>query len=199
MADIPADAADRSEDQKAGADRPPKSRNTAAMRFAIILIVVVWTYLYNLLIKKQGLVESFFELLDTISDDFVMGTLITISVGLGIVVAFSVTKLYTQVIANVYSFRIIEDLVHADLRHGRYRQFMAKILRFEDQPLPASTCPKRRSWSSGFMKMKRSHRPSGTAWRPPPATGFIAVFAKTAGCWSPRAPTTSWPPRHRDR
>lgn len=125
----------------ANANRP----RSDLRRTAIISVVVVWTYLYNLMIKKQGFLESFFELLDTISDDFVMGTLITIGVGLGIVIVFSVTKLYTQVIANVHSFRIIEDLVHSDLRSGCYREFLGKILRFEDQPLPDSTCPKRTS------------------------------------------------------
>lgn len=120
--------------------RKPKSD---MRRTAIVMLIVVWTYLYNLLVKEQSIVHAFFELLDTVSDDFVMGTLVTVGVGLGIVFVFSATKLYTQIIANIYSFRIIEDLVHDDLRHGRYREFCAKILHFEDQPLPASTCPRR--------------------------------------------------------
>ena len=44
-----------------------------------------------------------------------MGTTFTVAVGVGIVVVFSLTKLYTQVIANVRSFRMIEELVHEDL------------------------------------------------------------------------------------
>jgi len=115
----------------------------ARRRMAILLTFGIWTYLYNLLIKEQSFVRAFFEILDTISDDFVMGTLVTVSVGVGIVFVFSATKLYTQIVSNVYSFRIIEDLVHEDLRNGRYREFCGKILRLEDQKLPATTCPTR--------------------------------------------------------
>jgi hypothetical protein len=105
--------------------------------------VLVWTYVYNLTLKEMGPISAFFEILDTISDDFVMGTLFTVGVGLGIVVVFSITKLYTQIISNVYSFRIIEDLVHGDLREGRYRDFFRKLFHFEDQPLPDTCCPAR--------------------------------------------------------
>ncbi|MCP4040436.1 MAG: hypothetical protein GY731_00575, partial [Gammaproteobacteria bacterium] len=64
------------------------------LRIAIICVVLGWTFLYNLLIKEQGFTRAFFNILDTISDDFLMGTLFTILLGMGIVVAFSVTKLY---------------------------------------------------------------------------------------------------------
>ncbi len=120
-----------------------KRRFVGRRRIAILLTFTIWTYLYNLLIKEQSLVGAFFEILDTISDDFVMGTLVTVSVGVGIVFVFSATKLYTQIISNIYSFRIIEDLVHDDLRNGRYREFFGKMLRLEDQQLPEGTCPSR--------------------------------------------------------
>ena len=112
-------------------------------RVAILVTFAFWTYLYNLLIKDQGFGQAFFEILDTISDDFIMGTLVTVSVGVGIVFVFSATKFYTQIISNVYSFRMIEELVHDDLRKGCYRDFFNKLLRLEEQPLPRSTCPRR--------------------------------------------------------
>lgn len=122
---------------------PSRVRSPAALRTTTVLVIVVWTYLYNVLIKEQGLVRSFFQILDTISDDFITGTILTVGIGIGIVIVFSVTKLYTQIVANIYSFRIIEDLVFADLRQRRFRDFCSKILHFEDQPLPESCCPQR--------------------------------------------------------
>ena len=119
------------------------ARRRAALRTTTVILIIGWTYLYNVLVKEQGPVQAFFKILDTISDDFVTGTLLTVSIGVGIVLVFSVTKLYTQVVANVYSFRIIEDLVFGDLREGRFKDFWSKLLRFEDQPLPPSCCQQR--------------------------------------------------------
>lgn len=109
----------------------------------IVMVVLAWTYGYNLFIKGQGALESFFQVMDTISDDFVMGSLLTIAAGVGIVAVFSFTKLYSQIIANIYSFRIIEDLVLSDLRRGNVRPFLRKLLTFRDQPLPDEMCPRR--------------------------------------------------------
>lgn len=121
---------------------PPRGTRNA-LRFSILALILVWTFFYNLLIKGQSPATAFFRILDTISDDFVMGTTVTVGVGVGIVVVFSLTKLYTQVIANVRSFRLIEDLVHGDLRHGRLRSFWTKILNFQDLPEPPAACPLR--------------------------------------------------------
>jgi hypothetical protein len=129
-------------DQTSGKRERTKSRQTG-LRLVIIAVIVGWTYLYNVFIKGQGPVRAFFGILDTISDDFVTGTILTIGVGLGIVVVFSLTKLYTQIISNVYSFRIIEDLVYEDLRRGRYRVFLSKMMSFQDLPTPEHVCPTR--------------------------------------------------------
>ena len=121
----------------------PEPQNYNRLRLAILLVLVAWTYLYNTLIKQFGPVEGFFQILDTISDDFVMGALVTIGVGVAIVFVYSFTKLYTQIIANIYSFRILENLLHSELREGRYADFLGKLIRFEDQPHPDTTCPTR--------------------------------------------------------
>ena len=86
---------------------------------------------------------SIFQVLDTISDDFIMGAMFAIGVGLGIVVVFSFTKLYTQIIANIHSFRMIEDLYYKKLMRGEWKFFFFSILTLEDQPRPATVCPRR--------------------------------------------------------
>lgn len=113
------------------------------LRLTIVAVLLLWTYLYNLFIKEHGAVGSFFKILDTISDDFVMGTLTTVAAGVGIVAVFSVTKLYTQIISNVYSFRILEGLIFEDLRRGEFRQFCIKIANFESLPTPDTIFPSR--------------------------------------------------------
>ena len=126
-----------------GTDERPAGRSLNNLRIAIIVIILAWTFAYNVLIKGQGPVEGFFKILDTISDDFVMGTLLTIGIGVGIVAVFSFTKLYTQIISNVYSFSIIEDLIYNELGEGHYRRFWSRLMHFEDQPTPETTCPDR--------------------------------------------------------
>ncbi|MCL4206859.1 MAG: hypothetical protein KJ000_30625 [Pirellulaceae bacterium] len=129
--------------QKADREQPDPVSAHNRQRLAILLIIFAWTYLYNVLIKGMTPVRGFFEILDTISDDFVMGALLTIALGVAIVFVYSFTKLYTQIIANIYSFRIIEDLFFSDLKEGRYAVFFNKIIRFEEQPHPDTTCPTR--------------------------------------------------------
>ncbi len=124
------------------------------LRIAIICVVLGWTFLYNLLIKEQGFTRAFFNILDTISDDFLMGTLFTILLGMGIVVAFSVTKLYTQIISNIHSFRILEELFFGEVRQGNNSGFISSLLNFQDLPLPKSCCPLRISsllFAFGFI------------------------------------------------
>jgi len=122
------------------AEERARSRNR--LRISIIALILIWTFVYNLLIKDQSPATAFFRILDTISDDFVMGATLTVGVGVGIVVVFSLTKLYTQVIANVHSFRMIEELVHEDLLSRRFRKFWGKVLHFEELPEPETACPR---------------------------------------------------------
>ena len=130
---LPGDIAENDE------ETPRRSR----MRGTILLLITGWTFLYNLLIKQQTPIEAFFGILNTISDDFVMGTLLTITVGALIVCVFAITKLYTQVVANVYSFRILESIVYEDVVHGRVREAFVRLVALEDQPLPDQSCPQR--------------------------------------------------------
>lgn len=118
-------------------------RSTNNLRIAMVLLILGWTYFYNVLIKGHGPVEGFFEILDTISDDFVMGTGVTILVGLLIVALFSVTKLYTQIISNIYSFAMIETLITEDLARGEVRRFVTRLFHFDDIPHPSKACPSR--------------------------------------------------------
>ncbi|TWU23441.1 hypothetical protein Pla52o_29770 [Novipirellula galeiformis] len=125
-------------------ERPPRYRlNVAGLRITLLLVILGWTFAYNMLIKGQHPVRAFFKILDTISDDFVGGSAVALAVGCGIVIVFSVTKLYTQVIAHVYSFRILEDLVYDELFQKRYRRFFSRLMRIDEQPTPDTVFPTR--------------------------------------------------------
>ncbi|MEW4528404.1 hypothetical protein [Maioricimonas sp. JC845] len=112
-------------------------------RNTLLVLLMLWTFLYNVLIKQQEPVEAFFGILDTVSDDFVMGALLTVTLGSLIVLVFGLTKLYTQMIANVYSFRILETIVYEDLCRGRVRTGLGRLLHLQDQPLPDRIFPRR--------------------------------------------------------
>ena len=113
------------------------------LRIATIMLILIWVFFYNLLVKERPFWVAFFQVLDTVSDDFIMGAMFTIGVGLGIVIVFSFTKFYTQIIANIYSFRMIEDLFYRKLLRGQWKNFLMAVLTLQDQPLPKTKCPKR--------------------------------------------------------
>jgi hypothetical protein len=128
---------------------PPPDRtkpNTSSRRTALILLILVWTFAYNILVKQQSPGRAFFGMLDTISDDFVMGTLVAVTLGVLILAVFSVTKLYTQLIANVYAFHILEDIVFSDVAGRRWRRAATRLITLEDQPVPRRSCPERVSF-----------------------------------------------------
>ena len=49
----------------------PPSKNTSAQ--VVILFLLSWVFFFNLMMKQQGGLDSFFHLIDTISEDLVMG------------------------------------------------------------------------------------------------------------------------------
>ena len=124
-------------------ERPQENGEGTSLRGTILSLIIVWTFCYNLLIKQQSPVAAFFGILDTISDDFVMGILLTITVGALIVAVFGITKLYTQVISNVFSFRILEDIVYSEFVAGRIRTGLSRIINLENQELPDRPFPQR--------------------------------------------------------
>ena len=83
--------------------------------------------------KGQEPVTAFFRILDTVSDDFVIGTGVTFALGIGIAVIFSFTKLYSQIVSNVDSFRILEDIYSETLLRGDVRGCVSRLLHFEDE------------------------------------------------------------------
>lgn len=125
-------------------DKETVPKGSSARRSLVIVLVLLgWTFLYNVFIKDLPPLQAFFQILNTISDDFVMGALLTILVGVGIVAVFSITKLYAQIISNVYAFKILEDLYYEELRRGEFKRYFYRLLTFRDQPLPDTICPER--------------------------------------------------------
>ena len=83
-------------------------KSKSAIAQTIIWFILGWTILYNVILKEQGWGEAFLGILDTITEDMVMGSLVTVLVGSAIVFVFTVTKLYTLIISRAASFRILE-------------------------------------------------------------------------------------------
>ena len=98
----------------------------------ILITLLGWVWLYNVWIKRHGPVEGFFGIVDTLSDDVVMGSLVTIGVGVAIVTVFTVTKLYTQIISEAASFAILERLVLDSLATRDLRGLGRGLLHFEE-------------------------------------------------------------------
>lgn len=119
--------------------RPPREKGRTG---TIIGLLLVWTWLFNVLIKDEGPVRAFFGIIDTLSEDVVMGSLVTVVVGLGIVIVFTATKLYTQLISTAGSFRTLERLVEDEFGRGQLKAFVVRLLHFHEEPEPAQVYPR---------------------------------------------------------
>lgn len=108
---------------------PKRNRNQIGQ--SIIMLLLFWAFVYNLVVKEQSLSVAFFEVIDTITENLVMGSIITVLMGVGIVTVFTVTKLYTQIISRASSFRILEDIFIQDAKATRWMIFWRRLLHFE--------------------------------------------------------------------
>ena len=110
---------------------------------SIIFTLLGWAFLYNVVVKEMSLAGAFFAIIDTITEDLVMGSLVTISVGVGIVLVFTITKLYTQIISRADSFRVLEEIVYHDLTQKRLKTVGNRLLNFQDEPEAQNVYPAR--------------------------------------------------------
>ena len=120
-------------------ERILKSATAALM--TSLSITVLWLYFYNLVVHKMNPVLAFFKILDGVND-LVIGMMAVVAIGLGIVVIFTLTTLFTQTITNLYSVRLLEDLLRDHLLKGEYRTFFSKLITFNDLPEPESPFPR---------------------------------------------------------
>ena len=127
--------------------RSSERKSRMQLSMVVLGVLLGWTYLYNLLLKGYSPLESFLQIVNTISEDFVMGSVVTVAVGVGILLLFTITKLSTQIISNVYSFRILEDVLAETLFRGKPKEFFQRLLRFQDLPKPDTIYPDK----PGFM------------------------------------------------
>ncbi|MCG8418578.1 MAG: hypothetical protein MJE77_11615 [Proteobacteria bacterium] len=133
-------------ERSTGENKEEQSRNLDAeqrkrLSLVVISLLLSWTFLYNLFAKGMSPGVAFIEILNTISDDFILGSLLTVGLGVGILIVFTATKLYTQIISNVYSFRMLEDLFVQTMRQGKFKEFFQGLLKFEHLPQPTTIYP----------------------------------------------------------
>ena len=120
---------------------------TATLKVSIAL-TLCWLFIYKIVSYEMSPLLAFFKVLDGIND-VVVGMLTVSVIGLGIVVIFTITNLFTQTMTNLYSMRMIEDLIREHLFKREYRTFIYKLVHFDELPKPSSPFP--RYMSSGLM------------------------------------------------
>ena len=119
--------------------RRPKSR--ASIGQSIVFLLLLWAFIFNIVVKEQSAIVAFFEIIDTITENLVMGSIVTVLMGLGIVSVFTITKLYTQIISKTSSFRILENIVVEEAAQGNWKVFGRRLLHFEEEPDPEEVVP----------------------------------------------------------
>ena len=118
----------------------PRGSATAVM-MTCIAVVLTWLYAYNIVVHDMGWIEGFFKILDGVNE-LVIGVITLAVIGFGIVAVFTVTNLFTQSMTNLYSMRIIEDLLREHLARGEVKTFFVKLININDIPQPDSPLPR---------------------------------------------------------
>lgn len=108
-------------------------KNRAMVGQSIVLLLLVWAFIFNIVVKEHSAIVAFFEIIDTITENLVMGSIVTVLMGFGIVTVFTVTKLYTQIISRTGSFRMIERLFQEEVSQGDWKGFGRRLLHFEEE------------------------------------------------------------------
>ncbi|MFT5685809.1 MAG: hypothetical protein ACI8RZ_006763 [Myxococcota bacterium] len=122
-----------------------RRHRSAVIGQTIIAALIGWAYLYNVVMKGHGWFEGMFQIIDTLTEDLVTNSVVTVVVGCGILLVFTATKLYTQIISNAFSFRILEKLTIEDFPHKRFKQIGHRLLNFQNEPEPDTVYPQRPS------------------------------------------------------
>ena len=115
-----------------------------------IAIALGWLWVYNIVVHDMGWIEGFFKILDGVNE-LVIGVITLSVIGLGIVAVFTLTNLFTQSMTNLYSMRIVEDLLRDHLFKGEFKAFFGKLINLNALPQPDSPLP--RYVSSAIMVM----------------------------------------------
>lgn len=113
-----------------------------------LTITLLWLYAYNLIVHHMNPVLAFFKVLDGIND-LVTGMLGVVAIGVGVIVVFTATVLFTQTITNLYSMRLMEDLIRDYALKGKWRKLIHGLVHFGDLPKPVTPFP--RHTSSAIM------------------------------------------------
>jgi hypothetical protein len=118
-----------------------RSKNRSSIGQSIVFLLLIWAFVFNVVVKEQTGIVAFFEIIDTITENLVMGSIVTVLMGLGIVSVFTITKLYTQIISKTSSFRILENIILEEYSKGDWKQFGHRLLHFEEEADPEEVVP----------------------------------------------------------
>ena len=117
----------------------PPSKNTAAQ--VIIVFLLGWIFVFNVFMKQQGLGEAFFQLINTVSEDLVMGA----GSGLIAVLMFGVCTVFGNIFVLFLSRRDFFGCLDAILSSGKgIGECLSQLIQLEDadrneQIVPSST------------------------------------------------------------
>lgn len=118
-----------------------RSKGRASIGQSIVFLLLLWAFVFNVVVKEQSAIVAFFEIIDTITENLVMGSIVTVLMGLGIVSVFTITKLYTQIISKTSSFRILENIILEEAAKGNWKVFGRRLLHFEEEEEPEEVVP----------------------------------------------------------
>ncbi|MCO4771270.1 MAG: hypothetical protein KDA24_14650 [Deltaproteobacteria bacterium] len=109
-----------------------------------LTLTLLWLYAYNLIVHHMNPLLAFFKVLDGIND-LVTGMLGVVAIGVGVIIIWTATVLFTQTITNLYSMRIMEDLIRDFAMKGKWKEFIRGLIYFDEIPKPVTPFPRHTS------------------------------------------------------
>ena len=84
----------------------------------VLGLLILWSLLYNILIKKQHLFEAFFGIIDTLTEDLFMRAGYGLFTAICIIIIAFLSQSYTQMLANNSFFRQMEIIFTSEMEEN---------------------------------------------------------------------------------
>lgn len=120
-----------------------KSSNTKGSLIGqtILLCLLVWTVLYNLIVKDHSPTEAVLRIVDTLTEDLVVTSFVSVALAVGVVLCFLLTNFYTQLLTELGSFRILEKVIVEETKSDNLTLLINRVFRFAEEPKPRFVFP----------------------------------------------------------
>ena len=101
--------------------------------------------MYNLIVKDYSPSEAILRIVDTLTEDLVVTSFVSVALATGVILCFILTNLYTQVLTEQTSFRKLEKVIIEEIKSDNLSLLIKRMFRFVEEPEPHLVFPSKMS------------------------------------------------------